>query len=43
MGMSRSAYYDYVRRTGNQFDDSYHEEMLGMIQGIAKDSIDMVN
>lgn len=38
MGLNRSAYYDYVRCAGNQFDALFYEEMLETIRGIAKSS-----
>jgi len=38
MGVSRSAYYDYVRFADNCSADPCHEEMLGMVLDIAKSS-----
>ncbi len=38
MGVSRSAYYDYVRCTDNCSADPYHEEILETVRGIANSS-----
>lgn len=38
LGVSRSAYYDYVQRKGNRRSDPYHEEMLDVVRDIAKSS-----
>ncbi|PXX07534.1 hypothetical protein SAMN05421510_11421 [Nitrosomonas ureae] len=38
MGVSRSAYYDYVRRTDNYSEKQCHEEILETVRGIAKSS-----
>lgn len=38
MGVSRSAYYDYVQRTGKRCEGLHHEEMLEAVRGIAKSS-----
>jgi len=35
MGVSRSAYYDYVRRTDNCSADLYREKILKMVRDIA--------
>jgi len=38
MGVSRSAYYNYVRRVRNRSEASCHEEILGAVRDIAKSS-----
>ncbi len=38
MGVSRSAYYDYVRCTDNCSEKQCHEEILGTVRDIAKSS-----
>jgi putative transposase len=38
MGVSRSAYYDYIRRTDNYSGKQCHEEILETVRGIAKSS-----
>ncbi len=38
MGVSRSAYYDYVRRTDNYSEKQCHEEILETVRGIANSS-----
>ena len=38
LGVSRSAYYDYVQRKGNRRSDPYHEGMLDAVRDIAKSS-----
>ena len=36
MGVSRSAYYHYVRCAGNKSEETYHEEILETVRDIAK-------
>ncbi len=38
MGVSRSAYYDYVRRTDNCSEEQCHDEILETVRGIANSS-----
>ena len=38
MGVSRSAYYDYVRRTDNYSEKQCHVEILETVRGIANSS-----
>jgi putative transposase len=38
LGVSRSAYYDYVPRKDNRRSDPYHEELLDAVRNIAKSS-----
>lgn len=38
LGVSRSAYYDYVQRKDNWSDDPHHEKLLDVVRDIAKSS-----
>ena len=38
LGVSRSAYYDYVQRNDNRPDDPHHEELIDVVREIAKPS-----
>jgi putative transposase len=38
LGVSSSAYYDYVQRNDNRADDPHHKEMLAAVLAIAKSS-----